>query len=238
MKKARPLSYQIIQSREDGFPRTVARVKCSRCSNVLDVKILTGDNHIDLVAKHAFRNGWVFNKNTARKCACPSCYLGRHPVDPDPLSGDLAEGSDAVTHPIEIADMVIASMPSAPPPTSIATAMTRAIQEKAMTPTRPFAPITDKPRGPTPEQKMKIREFLDGNYDEKLKGYLDEHTDETAAMVLGVPLAWVRDLREFAYGPIECDPEIVDLRRDMDKAMREMIALNDRLKKLEAKRRA
>ena len=242
MTKQRPLSYQILQTREDGFPKTVARVGCSRCTATLEVKIVSGDNHLSLVERHARQAGWLFNKNVARKCVCPGCYWGPS-AHPDPVSGDLAAYSDAAPPPLPVTDLILASHPvtnATAPATTLGTALVEAMKEKTMINKSQLpAVVSDKPRSPTPADKLKIRQFLDGNYDERLKGYLESGmTDEKGAKELGVPMAWVRDLRELAYGPIECDGELMEVRQALDKLMREVVALNDKVKKLEIARRS
>ena len=69
----------------------------------------------------------------------------------------------------------------------------------------------------TPADRAKIREFLDGHYDERRECLLDGFTDKTAGEKLGVPWAWVRDMREFAYGPIKGDPELMEIRAELEK---------------------
>lgn len=76
-------------------------------------------------------------------------------------------------------------------------------------------PMTDGPRKPTPEQLLRIRQELDGHYDESRRCYLERQTDKTLAERCGVPWAWVRDLREVAYGPLEADSELVEIREEM-----------------------
>jgi hypothetical protein len=63
-------------------------------------------------------------------------------------------------------------------------------------------------RSPTPTQKKAIRDALDGNFDEEIGRYLDGLTDQKVAEKIGVPHAWVREIREKAYGEIKVNPDI------------------------------
>lgn len=81
----------------------------------------------------------------------------------------------------------------------------------------------------TPADRAKIREFLDGHYDERRECLLDGYTDKTAAEKLGVPWSWVRDLREFAYGPIKGDPELMEIRAELEKVQGVMAELAAKL---------
>lgn len=231
MTKTRPLSYKLFQTRENGQPRTLARVTCSRCPAILDVPITGTANHLVIVGRHAHSAGWLFNKNTARKCVCPSCYLGT-------ITDYLAGVTDADQHeepasapPIPMVDMIESAerQSSEISETSLGAALVAATKEKKM---------TQEPKtGPTPEHKLKIRAFLDGNYDERRKGYLEGYTDKRAGDELGVPWAWVRDLREVAYGPIECDPDLEEVRKEIDTMRAAIAKMEGRLSRMEAARR-
>ena len=229
MTKNRPLSYTLIQTRESGIPRTHARVNCSRCRAHLEVNILSGDNHLTLVERHARNAGWLFNKNVASKCVCPSCYLGDHaePEKDAPPSQPIPETALAAAF-VAAVNKETQVMPQSIPP--------------RLGSSLPSGP---KPIGaPTPQQKMKMREQLDGFYDENLKGYLDGHTDKTIADLCGVPWAWVRDLRDVAYGPLEVDAELQEIREQhrqlgemRDGFSRTLTRLEERIARLEQKRR-
>lgn len=82
----------------------------------------------------------------------------------------------------------------------------------------------------TPADRMKIREFLDGHYDEQRKCLLDGHTDQSAGEKLGLPWSWVRDIREAAYGPIETDPELIELKKQAADMQRDIDLLAGRHK--------
>lgn len=103
------------------------------------------------------------------------------------------------------------------------------------------APTATTPRGPTPAEKYKIRDFLDGAYDDTKKGYIDGWTDKRAAEKLNFPMAWIRDMREFAYGPLECDVEVSDLLDEIERVKRkqleELASLEKRVRSLEVARR-
>ena len=78
------------------------------------------------------------------------------------------------------------------------------------------APVEDSPRQPSPSDKATIRQFLDGHFDDSKGMYLDGCSDEKAGLELNMPWAWVRDIREFAYGPIKVDPEIAALKAEIN----------------------
>lgn len=65
---------------------------------------------------------------------------------------------------------------------------------------------------------------LDAAYQDAEHGYKPGHTDKSVAEALGVPVIWVRQLREEMFGPAEGD-----------KATKKIIELHARLDKLDAK---
>lgn len=96
---------------------------------------------------------------------------------------------------------------------------------------KPNPPLTvvaaEPPREATRDQKRAILHKLDENYDEKARSYVGACTDQTIASELGVPRAWVSDLREEFYGPSGENDEVRALRKEMQTE-------RERIKKLEA----
>jgi len=89
----------------------------------------------------------------------------------------------------------------------------------------PMATTAEPPRTATREDKRRIRDFLDSNYDDNLGRYFKDWTDEKAATKLNLPRAWVSDLREDLYGP-----DICEAGQARTKEMLELIAVASKLK--------
>lgn len=77
------------------------------------------------------------------------------------------------------------------------------IQETPMTTTMPDRPINR-------EDKRLINIKLHEVYMGEKDGYYAPHTDHSVAKDLGVPVAWVRDLREEMFGPAHSNSDIDD----------------------------
>lgn len=77
----------------------------------------------------------------------------------------------------------------------------------------------------TPAEKRKVRELLDGHFDEELGAYLDGYSDERIAAEVMAPRAAVTKIREDAYGPIKVDPELQAIRERLDKLEKDAGAL-------------
>lgn len=73
----------------------------------------------------------------------------------------------------------------------------------------------------TPAQKRRIREMLDGQFDEERGCWLDGFSDQSVAEKLDLPRLLVTQVREAAYGPIRSDPEVEAMRSDMAALKRE-----------------
>jgi len=80
------------------------------------------------------------------------------------------------------------------------------------------------PRVMDREEKRILFGELDAAYQDAEHGYKPGHTDKSVAEALGVPVVWVRQLREEMFGPAEGD-----------KAIKKIIELHSRLDKLDAK---
>jgi len=97
---------------------------------------------------------------------------------------------------------------------------------KVQSPTKPTLvprPPAQQPpaRTPdTPDTRTKIRQLLDGFFDDKLGTYLSDgrgpYSDERIAKECNVPVDQVRQIRETAYGPIKMDPEMAKLLTDVE----------------------
>lgn len=212
MSRAEHPAYALIKQATG----VVARISCARCPSVLDVPIRSGISHSAVVPAKARQAGWLFQLRHPSRCVCRDCYLG--PRDPVP----------------DIAEVIAAAEPT---PTALSVALKQAamnqpakeaLMNQPMTVNLPFSPADVK--GPTPAQKLKIRAELDANYDEALKLYLDRQTDKSIADKLGVPWGWVRDLREVAYGPLEGDAELLDIRAEHEKLANQIAECGQRLR--------
>jgi len=64
----------------------------------------------------------------------------------------------------------------------------------------------------TVDDKRRIRQLLDGVFDESKGAYLDGYTDDKAAAELTLPRKLLTDYRESAYGPLKVDPEVAAAR--------------------------
>jgi hypothetical protein len=95
----------------------------------------------------------------------------------------------------------------------------------------PMATVKEEaaPRQATPAEKKRIRDLLDGFFDEQKGCYLEGYSDQRIGKELDLPWAMVVAVREAAYGPIRTDPELdavrarcADLEKKLAGLMREV----------------
>ena len=67
--------------------------------------------------------------------------------------------------------------------------------------TTPIAAVADKPRQPTRDERRVITSKLEDVYLDEKAGYSVGWNDARVASDLGVPRAWVSEVREFSFGP-------------------------------------
>ena len=91
------------------------------------------------------------------------------------------------------------------------------------------APNKDTHRNPSPSDKTRIRQYLDGHFDDSNGCYLDGASDQSGGQELGVPWAWVQDLREVAYGPLRENPVLTSLRHDVTTVAADIAALSKKI---------
>jgi len=83
----------------------------------------------------------------------------------------------------------------------------------------------EPPRQPTQEDNRRIRDYLDGHFDDRNGRWTDDLSDAKAAERLKLPRAWVSRIREF-YGP--------DTNEAAERVGEQAAALADRAAALEA----
>lgn len=103
------------------------------------------------------------------------------------------------------------------------------------------------------EEKRILFGELDAAYQDAEHGYKAGHDDKSVAAALGVPVVWVRQLREEMFGPAEGDKTLkemaalqqrhIELQKSIDGArelfaslLKEAQSINLRLSELKAKK--
>lgn len=87
--------------------------------------------------------------------------------------------------------------------------------EAKMPPVLPPAKTEVPLRGPTAEQRNRIRSLLDRWFDGDEGCYLEDWSDQKIAETASVARIVVERARDAAYGPILLTPELVSLRKEM-----------------------
>lgn len=70
-------------------------------------------------------------------------------------------------------------------------------------------------RDATPEEKSRIRRFLDGHFDDMRGCYLEGWSGKKAGEELKIPYAIIAKIREAAYGPIRVDPALLEMQEEL-----------------------
>lgn len=101
----------------------------------------------------------------------------------------------------------------------------------------------EPPRLPTREDRRRVTEALEAHYDVKNERYTASWSDKALAAQLGMPVGWVAEERDRAYGPdvneknAERASEAAAIRAEMERLQSELIVqfdlLDGRLKRLE-----
>ncbi|MEJ0047031.1 MAG: hypothetical protein WDN04_13650 [Rhodospirillales bacterium] len=85
-------------------------------------------------------------------------------------------------------------------------------------PIKPPAPTKDlatQVRELAPSLRKKIRDEIDGNFDDTIGAYLGGESDQKIGDRLGVPWAIVAHMREIGWGAVRVDPEIEKLSAEL-----------------------
>lgn len=215
---------------EGGRWKMLRSLKCSRCGEI-DVVPENTEYPLpsEMLAKKFVQRGW---RLTAHEATCPSCRRKAGAVIPPPAPPAVDPSPCGAAECVGGCDGAPDLCPAA---------TLRETLEPAMS--------ADPPRESTPADRRRIREALDGCYDEDKGRYRQSFSDKVVAANLKLPAAWVTALREaMGLGPDANEANAVrnaELRAvqdEMAKLQTELLArfdaLEARLRKLTAEERA
>lgn len=158
---------------------------CAHCEEPNITRFPGGRVSVEHAAKRARRAGWVIEPERPASNLCPRCIVARR---------ERAAGEKPDPKPIR--------------PTNQ--------QEKVALSVTPIKPATPgQPREPTQQERLRIRQKLDGHFDDSAGCYLDGWSDQRIGEELNIPWAIVARIREAAYGPIRVDPELAAMRAEL-----------------------
>lgn len=89
----------------------------------------------------------------------------------------------------------------------------------------PSQPHAEPPREMTRDDRRIVFAKLQEAYGTETTGYTSGWTDERVATDLGVPLAWVHEMRNDYFGPLGSNPEIDRLVEEAKEWRRELISM-------------
>lgn len=106
----------------------------------------------------------------------------------------------------------------------------------AASPVETAAPLTPAKLAldATPSQKSRIRQKLDGLFDDEKGCYLEGYSDQKIGKELDLPSALVGQVRETAYGPIRVDPALANMAREIEAAQSRVDGVVSELARLKA----
>lgn len=86
-------------------------------------------------------------------------------------------------------------------------------------------PSEQPPRTPTPADRKKINAALEGEYDDEKGRYLGDASDKTIAKALGMPHAWVAEVRVLMFGEGAGNEAVEKGREEVEALKAELVAL-------------
>lgn len=182
----------------DRKPTKVRRLFCATpaCGQQGEILDKTPDGLAPALIERRFNNkGWEVGKNEKHDF-CPAC------VEQQRTERRQRRNRNAVNV-LESVKNVIPLTPRETPPQP---------QER-----QDVQATAESPRDMSKIERRAIHAKLDEVYKDEETGYRDSWSDAAVARDLKVPVAWVVDERERAFGPVKDNPEIRDmLTRVMD----------------------
>lgn len=178
----------------------------------------------DAVGSKARRGGWKVGRNESRD-RCPAHIHNR---------GHIEMAANGRNH--GGAGRTIGEIYEDKPPVPPGTRQvfdTHTVAKDGLVTLRADRPL-DLPAG-TPfvertmdrEEKRILFGELDAAYQDAEHGYKPGHTDKTVADALGVPVVWVRQLREEMFGPAEGDKTLKEMAALLERQIALETSIND-----------
>jgi hypothetical protein len=179
-----PMSYiafEICTVPIGGHQRRGAKARCGHCDRTESIHVNTSKSHgdddeqVEKAVVHKFENlGWKIGK-TAAQHRCPQCF-----------SAIKAAAKSRNGRTVHLSQKVVSITPVEIPPTQVVVAA---------------APPPQSERRPTREERRIIHNKIDEKYTSETTGYSMGWNDKRVADDLGVPVAWVSEIRDANFGP-------------------------------------
>lgn len=220
--------FPVTTEAAEGGSRQVVIVSCGTC----DVRAVLsahwqGPDRTDQISRHLRKRGWLMGKRPTGD-RCPDCArLHRRYVRNDPECGVRFSSQDAFNRAIEQAiDRGDETDPAGVANDSrIIMDMKSKSRTKTMDVSADPAPAADPPAAPDRESRRLIHAEIDVVWLDDRKGYAGGATDRSIAEKLGVPVAWVAEVREFAFGPCMINEDLEAFRAELASATEQMAAV-------------
>lgn len=197
-----PRAFHKVPHREGGgHPTMRYRLQCSACpeADSLGNTDIGADKAPHIVPQTFARRGWTVGKSPERDL-CPACTRGRRP------------------HPVPTGAVPMAN------PTLLTPTPLRAVPSATVPVPTPEKVKAEAPRVMSRDERRIINAKIDEVYIDEAHGYSIGWNDERVATDLGVPRAWVSQMRDENFGP-ELNAEVVKARAETDTIVAEMTKL-------------
>lgn len=180
----------------NGMWTSAERATCTTCGRTEDVIDSNKASHIppEIVIKKLRQRGWVFR---SKKATCPDCITPAQRVRLKPEPG----------HPTFVARAI--DIPPGP------STYTEEI-------TVPDIATLPEPRQPSREQKRRIHDEIQGNWDERACRYLGSASDQSIADTLHVTRAWVVEIRSDFFGDSGENADIAAFKTELTARIEEV----------------
>lgn len=176
---------------KEGGWRTCIIIKCGKCGGEHELsahwKVAKGGDTNDAISTHMRKGGWVIGPSPEGD-RCPDCAgalrVRRKPKNTSDLMATVFADPEPKIMTAQKTDAAKVPVAAEPPPK------------------------------PDRESRRLIHAEIETNWLDERKGYAGGESDATIARRLGVPPAWVAEVREFSFGSVGANEDIAALERE------------------------
>lgn len=223
-------TFPFRRSERGGAIAAVTSLVCGKCGTEEEMVQPNGRfAKPEAVIRHFNARGWSVG-GRIKADRCPHC-AGRLKQKDDDVTKHVVPKRPFVSEPSEAARVTRAEIialsegPAVTRSSATETVLPGYVQKiheaaKLMTEKSP-ALVADIPATPTPSDRRIIFAKLEEVYLDEVKGYSANWTDDRVSKDLGVPRAWVAEVREINFGPLRDNEQMRELLQKIDAMSKE-----------------
>lgn len=223
--------FPVTTEAAEGGTRQVVIVSCATC----DVQAVLsahwqGPDRGDQISRHLRKRGWLVGKRPTGD-RCPDCARTMRRVARKVWGRGLSN-QETMNAACEwaIENHEVNDQARAAELTRRMREMKKPTHEQTAAFSSETSPAALSPAAPDRESRRLIHAEIDAVWLDDRKGYAGGVSDRSIAEKMGIPVAWVAEVREFSFGPVMVNEDLEKFRSELSANMEHLAAIEEQQK--------